>query len=168
MQSGNGTISIYESVGGKRGKLLATEEKFLPPGPVLIALKGDTWPPVPDTPTTQGSIEVIANSFSPPGDEPSVCLFNLSPDTPRASMTREAKEIATGIAFGDRSTWSGMPATSSAFTVTDAATVTNVLTSFTKTPPLGASSVYLIGKQDKTAPKEYQTNHVWLIDSPPA
>ena len=60
-----------------------------------------------------------------------------------------------------------MEATTTAFAVMDAATVAHVLTSFTKTPPLGASSVYLIGKQDKTAPKEYQTNHVWLIDSPP-
>ena len=59
--NGQGKIEIYENVNGKRGTLLASASRFLPPGPVLIAIKG-AWPPKSDTPTALGSIEAIANS----------------------------------------------------------------------------------------------------------
>eukprot|EP01050_Picozoa_sp_SAG11_P011945 SAG11_NODE_1298_length_5265_cov_3.096787_7_plen_98_part_00 len=36
---------------------IAAATRFLPPGPVLITIKG-AWPPVSDTPTALGSIEV--------------------------------------------------------------------------------------------------------------
>ena len=64
--NGNGQVEIYENVGGKRGALLAKATRFLPPGPVLIAIKGD-WPPVSDTPTALGSIEAIANRYEENG-----------------------------------------------------------------------------------------------------
>ena len=51
-------MSIYSTVIHVRGTLLATKSGvYLPPGPVLIALRGD-WPPQSDTPEKQGSIEV--------------------------------------------------------------------------------------------------------------
>jgi len=57
-EAGNGIVKIYESTGGVRGALLATKSGvYLPPGPVLIALRGD-WPPKSDTAEKQGSIEV--------------------------------------------------------------------------------------------------------------
>lgn len=65
--NGKGLIEIYENVGGTRGALLANATRFMPPGPVLIAIKGE-WPPVSDTPTALGSIEAIANSFTKPAD----------------------------------------------------------------------------------------------------
>ena len=78
--SGNGTVKIYESLaGGARGELLATKSGvFLPPGPVLIALRGD-WPPQSDTPEKQGSIEVtircscFATSLWPTSDRCADC-----------------------------------------------------------------------------------------------
>lgn len=65
--NGNGLVEIYENVNGKRGALLANATRFMPPGPVLITIKG-TWPPVSDTPTALGSIEAIANSFTKPAN----------------------------------------------------------------------------------------------------
>ena len=57
-EASNGIVKIYESTGGVRGALLATKSGvYLPPGPVLIALRGD-WPPKSDTAEKQGSIEV--------------------------------------------------------------------------------------------------------------
>ena len=47
-----------------RGALLATKSGvYLPPGPVLIALRGD-WPHKSDTPEEQGSIEVRRQSVA--------------------------------------------------------------------------------------------------------
>ena len=45
------------------------------------------------------------------------------------------------------------------FAVTDDATRKTLVT-FTKKPPVGASTVYLIGNQDHY--------HVWLVDNPPS
>ena len=131
--NGNGQIEIYENVGGKRGSLLAQASRFLPPGPVLITIKGD-WPPTSDTPTALGSIEAIANSFTKPANgSAEVRLFNLGPDTPTASMSANGKVTASNVDFTLGSTWSTMPASKTSFTITDATGKT--LASFDQTPP---------------------------------
>ena len=42
------------------------------------------------------------------------------------------------------------------------------LVTFTKKPPVGASSVYLIGYHNKSRPVALQSQHVWLVDNPPS
>ena len=42
------------------------------------------------------------------------------------------------------------------------------LVTFTKKPPVGASSVYLIGYHNKSRPIALQTQKVWLVDNPPS
>jgi hypothetical protein len=162
---GKGKIEIYENVGGQRGSSpLATATRYLPPGPVLITIKGE-WPPVSDTPTALGSIEAIANSFTKPADgEAEVRLFNLSPDTKTASMSVDGKETATDVAFTLGSDWSAMASTTHAFSVTDSGT-SKVVAAFSQTPPIGASSVFLIGAQAATAPG-FKTTTVFLVDNP--
>ena len=154
---------IYENVNGKRGSLLTQKAAYLPPGPVLIALRG-MWPPAEDG----TSIEVIANSFDEPGQgQASVRLFNLSPPTgTSASLTREGAKIADNVIYGDGSVWTTMAPTNAAFQIVDSSTGSSLDSKFQYTPPLGASSVFLIGLRDKSAPKSLQTQHVWLVDSP--
>lgn len=163
--NGNGQIEIYENVNGKRGSLLAKATRFLPPGPVLIAIKGD-WPPTSDSSNALGSIEAIANSFTKPANgSAEVRLFNLGPDTPKASMSANGKVTATDVAFTLGSTWSPLPASMTSFKITDT-TSGNSLASFAQTPPVGASSVFLIGTQNASAAAGLKTQSVFLVDNP--
>jgi len=164
--NGQGKIEIYENVNGKRGTLLASASRFLPPGPVLIAIKG-AWPPKSDTPTALGSIEAIANSFTKPSNgEAEVRLFNLGPDTAHATMSHNGVSVASDVAFTLGSIWSAMPCSNATFTVTDT-TSGKLLASFEQTPPVGASSVFLIGSQNSSAlGAGYSTQTVFLVDNP--
>ena len=141
----------------------------------LIAFRG-TWPVADNS-----SIEVIANSFVPPADgTATVRLFNLGlGTTPKAgaalpasaqpmspvSLSREATEVAKDVDFGIGSKWETVPSEQATFAITD--TVSGAkLFDFKQTPPLGASSVFLIGFRDSNTPPELQSQHVWLVDSP--
>ena len=112
-----------------------------------------------------GSIEAIANSFTKPANgEAEVRLFNLSPDTKQASMSVDGNVTATNVAFTLGSDWSAMAPSTHQFEVTDSGTSAS-LTSFSQTPPVGASSVFLIGAQKATAPG-LKPQTVFLVDNP--
>jgi hypothetical protein len=128
------------------------------------------------------SIEVIANSFVPPADgTATVRLFNLNlgktpedgaalpasaqPASP-ASLTRVGgAQVAAAVNFGIGSAWETVPSAPATFAVMD--TVSGgKLFDFTATPPLGASSVFLIGFRNSSVSPALQSQHVWLVDSP--
>ena len=92
-------------------------------------------------------------------------LFNLGPDTAEASLSANGKVTATSIKFTLGSTWSAMPSTKTTYAITDA-TSGKSLASFEQTPPVGASSVFLIGTQNATAAPGFKTQSVFLVDNP--
>ena len=94
-----------------------------------------------------------------------VRLFNLSPDTKEASMAVDGKTTASDVTFTLGSDWASMPSTKQSFVVTDSSSG-KTLTSFSQTPPVGASSVFLIGSQDAGVTAEYKTQSVFLVDNP--
>ena len=109
--------------------------------------------------------EAIANSFTKPADgEAEVRLFNLSPDTKTASMSVDGKEIATDVAFTLGSDWFAMDSSTHKYSVTESGS-SKVVATFSQTPPIGASSVFLIGAQAATAPG-FKTTTVFLVDNP--
>lgn len=146
------------------------------PAVSLIAFRG-TWPAADNT-----SIELIANSFVPPGDgTATVRLFNLGlgkspedgttlpasaqPAAPASLIRVGGAQVAAAVNFGIGSTWEAVPSSSATFAVMDTASGAKLF-DFQATPPLGASSVFLIGFRNTSMPPALQSQHVWLVDSP--
>ena len=69
--------------------------------------------------------------------------------------------------FGDGTPWQTMESITATFAVTEDVAQQTLVT-FTKKPPVGASSVYLIGYHNKSRPVALQSQHVWLVDNPPS
>ena len=158
---GMGTITVLDS---SSGKILAKVDRQLPPGPLVVALKG-TWPLKFDT-----SIEAIAASYvSPPAGSAGVRLFNLSPNTAMAGWTRDGQTVADGVSFCTGSDWSPMATTSEPFELNDfdAATGTGrPLLTRNWAPPEGASTVFLLGAQNSSNNLAWGPRWLNLTDAP--
>ena len=148
--TGEGTINVLDSASGKL--LLSIPGAPLTPGPLVVAIKcpdapspfsGTCWPP--SDKQLGGSVETIAASFVPPTQGSGVRLFNLSPDTPLASLDVAQSVLAADIAYGLGSTWVSLASTPTAFDVTDSAGKT--IASSTATPPAAPDvfTLWLIG-----------------------
>ena len=74
-------------------------------------------------------------------------------------------EVAKAVNFGIGSLWDTVPSAPAKFVITDTASGAQ-LVDFTATPPLGASSVFLIGYRNASASAALRSQHVWLVDSP--
>ena len=80
-------------------------------------------------------------------------------------MSVAGKTTASDVTFTLGSDWAALPSTKQSFVVSDS-TSAKTLTSFSQTPPIGASSVFLIGSQDAGVTPEYKTQTVFLVDNP--
>ena len=145
------------------GKILAKVDRQLPPGPLVVALKG-TWPLNFDT-----GVEAIAASYvSPPAGSSGVRLFNLSPNTVMAGLTRDGQTVANGVSFCTGSDWTPMDTSTKPFEIDDfdAATGTGTpLLTQSWTPPEGASTVFLLGAQNSSS-TEWGPRWLNLTDAP--
>ena len=84
--------------------------------------------------------------------------------------TLTAEICRTTAPYGDGTPWETMDPATATFEVTDDAPeqpAQNTLVTFSKKPPVGASSVYLIGYHNKSRPVALQSQKVWLVDNPP-
>ena len=79
-------------------------------------------------------------------------------------MSADGNVTASNVDFTLGSDWSAMAPSTHQFEVTDSGTSAS-LTRFTQTPPVGASSVFLIGAQKATAPG-LKPQTVFLVDNP--
>ena len=103
-------------------------DKFLTPGPLVMALTGG--PPKGPPPGAGGgwppkdgdNIEMIAASFVPPKSGSKVRLFNLATDVPTASLSSAGKSLATGVKYTLGSVpWAAVPAGLATFTASASA-----------------------------------------------
>lgn len=80
-------------------------------------------------------------------------------------MTVDGHTTASDVKFTLGSDWAEMPSSTHSFAIADASSGT-VLTQFSQTPPVGASSVFLIGSQNSSVAPGYKTQSVFLVDNP--
>lgn len=153
---GKGTITVFESVAGKRGRQVFQLKGFpLTPGPLVVVLKVASslvkqpdkyWPPV-----LADSIETIAASYVQSQKTSEVRLFNLSPNTRAAGLRCSANgtdEIAKGVHYSLGSPWVSVSATAATFTAVDDATQASIV-SRAETPPAAplGFTLFLVGLQ---------------------
>ena len=96
--------------------------------------------------TLPDSIETVAASYVPGANTSKVRLFNLSPDTNKASMAVGGAAAASRVAYSLGSDWSAVPAAAGTYKFTDSATKKNLVTRSEAPPaaPLAFTNV-LIG-----------------------
>ena len=153
LPAGKGTITVWESVGGKRGKQLYQLSGIpLTPGPLVAALKAPSegsnslWPP-----NSPHFFETIAASYVQSASTSKVRLFNLSPDTKAAGLTSSLNgttELASNVQYSLGSSWVNVATAATTWGVIDDLTKKKLAT-FRHTPPaapLGFSNM-LIGLQ---------------------
>ena len=158
---GYGTIQVFENTNGQRGPLLVTKLIPLTPGPLVVVVK-DYWPP-----HAGHNIETIAASYVPIAQSTGVRLFNLSPDTKLAGMTRNSHVIIDKIDYTLGSSWVVVPEDQATFSAFDDANKA-ILASDTTTPPSPpfVFTNFLIGLNNATGGSTFATRLVPLIDAP--
>jgi hypothetical protein len=167
---GTGSITLWENKNGQRVQpaMLANHSIPLTPGPLVVAVKANiglvnrtAWPP--NQPT---NVETVAASYAPPFTGTSGArLFNLSPDTAVAELTRDGTVLVQGIDYTISSIWATVPVSQATFAAKDQ-TTGKVLASATTTPPDApfVFTCFLIGSQNMTGALGPQL--VPLIDAP--
>ena len=159
--NGEGVIQIFENTNGNRGPVLVTKTIPLTPGPLVVVVK-DFWPP-----HDGHNVETIAASYVPVDGVTGVRLFNLSPDTMLAGMTRNGNPLIDKVHYTLGSGWEIVKddqATFAAFNDANKAPLGSDTTS-PPSPPFVFTN-FLIGLNNVSSGSPFATRMVPLIDAP--